>query len=173
MKKILLTFFCILFAFHAGAQDFGSLFLEKYGNDKNLEVVNIGKTMISLVHDMAPDANTQRALEGLDNIRIITADSTSGNKYFKFAYEMLTKKNSGFQSLMSMKEDGKNICIMVKESSDGVIEDLVLLNKEEKNFNLICLSGDNIDLKVLAKLSKKIKIKALERLNEIEETTDK
>ncbi len=174
MKKILLLFACILPLLNIYSQDLGSLFLEKHGDDKSLDVINIGKTMLSLVQTMAPDAETQEALNGIDKIRIISSDSIKSDKYFKSAYEMLTKKNSGFESLISMKGDHQNVCVMVKKV-DGVAKDLVLLNKEGKGFNLICISGDSINLKVLSKLSQKVKIDGLDKLKNLDtkDTKDK
>lgn len=160
MKKIsLILFFCLL-AWGISAQDFASTYIGKYG-DKGLEIVSIGKQMLSMVESMtSKDQELKEALQGLESIKIITAESKEqAQKCFKNAYGMLKKKSSGFEEIMSFRENEEETYIMTREE-DGIIKDLVFLSSEKGNLNMICLSG-NINMSTLAKLASSMKLDKL------------
>ncbi len=170
MKKIIYILLLVLLAKNVSAQDFACGFIEKYGN-KDLEVVSIGKQMLSALGAMSSskDAEFKEAVLGLESIKIITADSKEqARKSFKNAYTMLTKRSEGFEEIMSVKEDNEETHIMVRGKENGSKE-LVLLSAKNENFSMICMSGE-IDLSVLAKFANNIQPDKLKKSNTTKNT---
>jgi hypothetical protein len=163
MKKIILLLFVSLFPLGIFAQDFATSFINKHG-DKDLEVVSIGKQMLSMLEEMSSnDPELKEVIHNLNGIKIMTSTSEeSAQKAFKEAYAMLFKKNSGFEEMMSVKEENEETYIMIRKKGD-VIKDLVLLTFGKEQFNMICLTG-NINVDSLAKLSSVISLNKLKKL---------
>jgi len=168
MRITTLTLLLLWAVTTAFSQDFASSFIQKHG-DKDLEIVSIGKQMLSMVGEMsAQEGDLKEALEGLESIKILSSDAKdTAQKSFKNAYAMLTKKSNGFSEMMSFKEDDESTFIMAREE-EGIVKDLVLLSSEGDSFNMICLSG-NINVKTLGKLSSSMQIDKLSKLNKTQE----
>lgn len=164
MKKITSILFFSLLVWNISAQDFASNFIAKHG-DKDLEVVSIGKSMLSAVANMSPnDPEMKDAIQGLEGIKIITTNSKEcARKSFKNAYAMLTKKSEGFEEMMSVKESDEETYIMTR-GENGVVKDFVLLTGSNNGFNMICLSG-NINVAVLTKLASAIHLDKLKKID--------
>ncbi len=168
MKKITFIALFLISVCVVSAQDFASTFLNKHA-DKDLEVVSIGKQMLSMVSGMsANDQELKEAIQGLESIKIITSDvKECAQKSFKNAYAMLTKKSAGFEEVMSVKEENEETYIMTREES-GVVKDLVFISSDSGSFNMICLSGV-INMATLAKLSAGMKLDKLKKLDTVKE----
>lgn len=161
ITALIVTLF--LFAWKLPAQDFASVYLQKHG-DKELEIISIGKQMLSLLEGMSgKDSDLKEAIQGLESIKIITSGSKEiAQKNFRNAYSMLTKKSSGFSEMMALKEGEESTYIMTREE-DGIIKDFVLLTSKDSTFNMICLSG-NINMATLGKLSSNMHLDKLKEL---------
>ncbi|GHU90428.1 hypothetical protein FACS1894155_08780 [Bacteroidia bacterium] len=174
MKKILLTILLSFLSYPAFSQEIANLFIEKFNNDDNLEIISIGKKMFQVMESVSSDnADFNKAIKGIEKIVVISSkDSILNNEYYNSAYEILTKKKNGFEPLLSTKEGKDDLIVMAKESK-GIIKELVLLQGDKSdNFSLITLCGD-IDLKTLAKYSEKINLSGLKVLNSINEENNK
>ncbi len=150
------------------SQEVANLFLERFNNDDNLEIVSIGKKMFQMMADASSDnEDFNKAIKGLEKIIVISSkDSTLSSEYYNSAYEILTKKKNGFEPLLSTKEGKDELVIMARESK-GIIRELVLLQGDKDiNFSLISLYGD-IDLKRLVKYSEKMNLSGLKVLDSI------
>jgi len=168
MRKFLFITLISILSQSAFSQDAVSSFLERYNNDDNLEVVSIGKKMFQMMTDISSDdEDFNNAIKGLEQLIVISSiDSTLNNEYYNSALAILTKKKSGFETIISSKEGQEELVIMSKETK-GIIRELVLLQKDNKNnFSLISLSGE-IDLKNLIKYSKDINLSGLQILDSI------
>jgi hypothetical protein len=168
MKKVLLITVLNVLSYAAFSQEVANLFLEKFNNDDHLEVVSIGRKMFQMMEDASiDDEEFNKTIKGLEKIIVISStDSVLSSEYYDSAYEILTKKKSGFGSLLSIK-DGKEELVVMSKESKGVIRELVLLQIDKiSNFSLISLSGD-IDLKTLAKYSERINLSGLKVLDSI------
>jgi hypothetical protein len=150
------------------SQEIANLFLEKFNNDDNLEIISIGKKMFQMMENISSgNEDFNRAIKGLEKIIVISSkDSTLNSEYYDSVYGILTKKKNGFEPLLSTKEGKEELIVMAKESG-GIIKELVLLQRDKTNdFSLISLCGD-IDLKTLVKYSEKINLSELKKLDSI------
>ncbi len=165
IQKLTYILLCLLLTVNLSAQEYVTNFLNKYGTDKDLEVVNIGKQMLDMLGNMnVEDQELSETIKGLESIKIITSNSEENSpKYFKHILDLLNKKSQGFQELMSVKEDNEQICIMTRES-DGIIKDFVLISETGDDFSMICLSG-KINMNTLGKLAKNMNLSQLNKLN--------
>ena len=168
MKKFLFITLCSILLQPAFSQEVANSFLEQFNNDDNLEIVSIGEKMFQMMAE-ASSGNEEfnSAIKGLEKLVVISStDSTLNNEYYNSAFAILTKKKSGFETLISSKEGQEELVIMSKESK-GIIRELVLLQKDKRNnFSLISLFGE-IDLKNLVKYSKNINLSGLQILDSI------
>ena len=168
MKKFLFIILWSTLFQPAFSQEVASLFLEQFNNDDNLEVVSIGEKMFQMMADVSPDnENFNEAIKGLEKLIVISSkDSALNHEYYNSAFAILTKKKSGFESILSSKEGQEELVIMSKESK-GIVKELILLQRDSKNnFSLISLSGE-IDLKNLIKYSSSINLSGLQILDSI------
>ncbi|MDR3061215.1 MAG: DUF4252 domain-containing protein [Dysgonamonadaceae bacterium] len=168
MRNFLLTVLLSFLSYSAFSQEIANLFIEKFNHDDNLEIISIGKKMFQMMESLSSDnIDFNKAIKGLEKIVVISSkDSTLNNEYYDSAYEILTKKKNGFESLLSTKEGKEELIVMAKESK-GIIKELVLLQKNKSDhFSLITLCGD-IDLETLSKYSEKINLSGLKVLDSI------
>jgi hypothetical protein len=152
MRNFLLTILLSFLSYSAFSQEIANLFLEKFNNDDNLEIISIGKKMFQMMESISLDnTDFNKVIKSLEKIVVISSkDSTLNHEYYNSAYEILTKKKNGFEPLLLTKEGKEDLIVMAKESK-GIIKELVLLQGDKSNnFNLITLYGD-IDLKTLAR----------------------
>ena len=171
MKKILFIILCGVMFQPAFSQGVAGLFLEQFNNDDNLEVVSIGEKMFQMMAEVSSDnEGFNEAIKGLEKLVVISSkDSTSNSEYYNSAFAILTKKKNGFESIFSSKEGEEELVIMSKELK-GIIRELVVLQKDNKNnFSLISLSGE-IDLNNLIRYSKYMNLSGLQVLDSIDKT---
>ncbi len=150
------------------AQDIVSLFLHVYDNDNDLELVTIGKKMLDIVKTMSGNEEISQSLQGIENIRVISSESSNKNQYHETAFNLLTKKDSGYEELLSISNENETVLIMIK-GSKKTVKELVVLSSgtmDKQKFNLISLSGQ-INLKELIKRAKSFNIKGLEKLDSV------
>ncbi|MCC8146411.1 MAG: DUF4252 domain-containing protein [Bacteroidales bacterium] len=166
MRKQILILFIILISSSSQAQVMNA-FLDKYGKDENIIVVNIGKRMLDKMQsDSLATPELQKAIDGLESIRIVSSnDQEIIGAYYQSAYE-LVHKTKKFTEVLSIDHEDELLHILIKKTKEKVNE-LVLLSKDKKDFHFISLQG-NIQLDVLAKYSENIGVKGLEKLNNIQ-----
>ena len=73
----------------------------------------------------------------------------------------------GFEELMSMREDDKDIRFMIKEKDNKIDEFFMVLGGDDE-FALLSVFGDGIDLNMLYKLSKVVGIDTFNELEKLE-----
>jgi hypothetical protein len=72
-----------------------------------------------------------------------------------------------YKELMVVKEKGQDLKFLVKDSNGRIVELLLIIGGEQDNA-LICIQGDDIDLKKINGLSKSMNIQGLEKLDKID-----
>jgi hypothetical protein len=166
IRKYKLIGIIIWINFSVSAQDVITSFLEKHRKDDNLEVVSIGKKMIETLCDLSSDnPELKDAIEGLENIRIVTSkDRELDKEYYNSARELASKCKE-MEEYFSVNEENKELIVMIKESK-GSVKELVLLSEQPEEFNLISISG-MINLDLLLKYSEKLNIKELNQLHSV------
>jgi len=166
MKKYKLICLFVWINISVSAQDIVRSFLDKHGQDDNLEVITIGKKMIEMMDTLTSNnPDLTEAIKGLETIRIVSSkDSDMNKEYFNSARTLLSNYK-GMRELFSISEENNDLLVMIRESKDCVKE-LILLSEQPEGFNLISISG-NIDLDVLLKYSKGLNVKEINKLRSV------
>jgi len=156
VKKYGILSVFLLFNASLFAEDIITAFLDKHGNDDNLEVISIGKSMIDKMCDLtAENLELKKTLESLDNIRVIhTTDSVISSEYFDSAIQ-IKDENAEYKEVEAIE----NMSVLIRKSKEKVREVLLLIN-DESGFNMISIRGE-IDMNNLLAYSDKIGIKNL------------
>lgn len=139
--KRLFTLLMLVLAIAAGASAQQSKIYEKCRNEKNVTVVSISKTMLQMAGNLGSMGDNNLALikDKLDNVLIVTSDNSKGRNFIsKFRDEFTEKK--GFESLMTVNNDGDNVMIFSKKLSEGKNE-FVLSILESDGATMIVLDG--------------------------------
>lgn len=171
MKKILtLLLITTVFALPSMAQDAVTSFFDKYGGNEEFTEVTVSSRMFGLFTDMEVDNEEDKeildAISKLTGLKILAKDSgTDGMKLYNELMSKMPKQ--GFDELMSMREDGQLMKFMIKEK-DGKISELVLVSGGESDFFVVRLLGE-IDLNQVSKLSKKMNIEGLDKLENLKD----
>lgn len=145
----------------------------QYSNDERITKVTITSKMFSLFTEIdSEDEETKELMEAmskLDGLKILVADEDS-NVDYNAMYDNALKvvKNGDFETLMSVVDGGEEVEFMIKESSKGIISELVMLVSSDDNFVLLDLFGE-IDLKQVSRLSKNMNINGMDQLKKLEE----
>lgn len=140
---------------------------DKYSGKDGYTSILISKYMFSMFSDVNPDNKEFNDLVGkLNSIKILASDSsnTEGVNFYKEIMSELPVKD--YKELMVVKEKNQEIKFLVKDNNGLIVELLLIVGGKSDNV-LICIQGDNINLKNIAKLSKSMKIDGLENLEKI------
>jgi hypothetical protein len=170
MKKI--TAIAILlasFSMAANAQDAITKFFDKYAGNEAFTEVTVSSRMFGLFTEMevdnAEDQEILDAINKLTSLKMLAKDEGTDN--MELYKELMSKMpKEGFDELMSMREGGQQMKFMIKEKA-GKISELVLVSGGE-SFFVIRLLGE-IDLKQVSKLSQKMNIEGLDKLQNLED----
>ena len=115
--------------------------------------------------DNAEDQEILDAINKLTSLKMLAKDEGTDN--MELYKELMSKMpKEGFDELMSMREGGQQMKFMIKEKA-GKISELVLVSGGE-SFFVIRLLGE-IDLKQVSKLSQKMNIEGLDKLQNLED----
>lgn len=169
MKRIFITLIFGLVILSGKSQNstIDKLF-DKYSGKEGYTSVFISKYMFSMFSDVDPENKEFNDLVGkLNSIKILANDSdthTDGVNFFNEIMKELSIKE--YKELMVVKEKDQELKFLVKDVN-GVIVELLLIIGGKKDNALICIQGENINLKNIARLSKSMKIEGLENLEKI------
>ena len=126
--------------------------------------------MFGLFTDMEVESEEdQEVLDAISKLTglkmLVKDDASNAMELYKELMDKMPK--DGFDELMSMREDAQLMKFMIKEK-EGKISELVLVSGGDTDFFVIRLLGE-IDLKQVSKLSKKMNIEGLDKLENLEE----
>jgi len=168
MKRLILfvsLFFALVVA--KGQNSAVDKLFEKYSGKEGYTSILISKYMFSMFSDVNPDNKEFNDLVGkLNSIKILASDSTNkeGVNFYNEIIKELPIKD--YKELMVVKEKDQVVKFLVKDVNGVIVELLLIVGGKNDNV-LICIQGDNINLKNIAKLSKSMKIDGLENLEKI------
>jgi hypothetical protein len=169
MKRIiLLVLFEAVFIVANGQNSAVDKLFEKYSGKEGYTTILISKYMFSMFSDVNPDNREFNDLvSNLTSIKILANDNDQSNYGANF-YKEITKNLpiSEYKELMVVKEKDKEVTFLVKDVNGVIIELLLVVGGKTENV-LICIQGENINIKNIAKLSKSMKIDGLENLEKI------
>ncbi|MDD4748015.1 MAG: DUF4252 domain-containing protein [Salinivirgaceae bacterium] len=137
---------------------------DKYSGQDGYTTISISKQMFSIFAAMSPsDSQTDDVIKGLSGIRILVEEKKIANS--EFVNDLKLLQTSNYKEMMSIKEKDTDLKFLIKMSGLTVSELLMVIIGDENV--LICIEGDNIDLKTISNISKTIKIDGLENLEKM------
>jgi len=168
MKRLILfTLLAFVLVVAKGQNSAVDKLFEKYSGKEGYTSILISKYMFSMFSDVNPDNKEFNDLVGkLNSIKILASDSTNkeGVNFYSEIIKELPIKD--YKELMVVKEKDQVVKFLVKDVNGVIVELLLIVGGKSDNV-LICIQGDNINLKNIAKLSKSMKIDGLENLEKI------
>jgi len=141
---------------------------DNYSSKEGYTSILISKYMFSMFSDVNPENKEFNDLvSNLSGIKILANNSDQDNVGVNFYNEIMKELPSKeYKELMVVKEKDQEVKFLVKDVN-GVIVELLLIVAGKTDNVLICIQGENINLKNIAKLSKSMKIDGLENLEKI------
>ena len=172
MKKIIALFTAVLLVGIMNAQSLVSTEFSDFESNENFTRVSISKKMFELIANLDPDDDDEKDLiesvSRLDGLKIIVADSSENPAaLYKDAMKRIPKR---FEELMTVNDESEKIIFMIDEK-DGRVKELIMVMKGDDEFVLLDLFGD-IDLKEIAKISRKMNIDHMDKLEKLNEDSD-
>ncbi len=163
--------FISVLAFEASAQnDAISKYFAKYMEDDNFLSINISSKMFQMMSTIEmDDKDEQKYMEEsigkIKGVRAIAAEKdVDGKKMYREALALVDGK--GYEELMSVREEDKNIRFLIKEKGNK-IDELFMVMGGDNEFGLLSIIGDGIDLNMLYKLSKSVGVEGFRELERL------
>lgn len=172
MKKLIIVLITGLFSLSLQAQSLISTTFSDYETNESLTRVSISKKMFEIIANLDPDDQDEKDLiesvSKLDGLKIIVADS-SENPAAMYA-DAMKRIPKRFEELMTVNDEKEKIVFMIDEK-DGRVSELIMVMKGDDEFVMLDLYGD-IDLNEIARISKKMNIDHMDKLENIEDVSD-
>lgn len=135
-----------------------SKYFGKYADDETFSHVTVSGKMFQMINSIEVEDDEDRALvESLGKIKGVKAlfaeNGVDGAKMYKEAIALIDGK--GYEELMSIRDDEKDIKFMIKEKGNK-IDELFMVMGGDNEFGVVSITGDGIDINQLYKLSKNL-----------------
>jgi hypothetical protein len=139
---------------------------EKYDGREGFTSVYISSKMFGLLSRIDSDDQEFRNLvTRIKGIRILSIDSANNSQGINLVNELLPRlRRTGYEELMTVKEDNGNIFFMIREAG-GRIAELVMITGGEGS-SVVSIQGD-LDIKTIASLSESMGIDELGNLEKV------
>jgi len=171
MKRIIILVVAIMGPAVVLAQnDVITKLFDQYYDDPNFTKVSVSNKMFELFTHVEPGDEDEKeildAVSKLEGLKILIADSVADSRsMYDDAVQKIGRKD--YEELMTVKDAQEDVKFMIKEKN-GVIDELVLVVGGHKSFFIMSLFGE-INLKTISKLSKSMKVKGIEYLENLDE----
>lgn len=170
MKRILTTAVLMMIMTGTFAQDAISKFFTKYQHDESFSQVTVSSKMFSLFTQMdaenAEDKEVLEAISKLKGLRILgKQDARNARELYKEAFSLIPVKE--YEELMSVRDKDKDMKFLIKEGNGGIINELLMVMGGDTEFMVLSLFGE-IDLKQVSRIGKKMDVKGLENLENMD-----
>jgi hypothetical protein len=138
---------------------------DKYSGKEGYTSVFISKYMFDLFSNVSTeDEDLNQIVRGLSSIKILaTEEDVKGVNFHDEIMRELPAKD--YKELMIIKEKDQDLKFLVKDINGRIVELLLIIGGSDNA--LICIQGENINLKNISNLSKSMKIDGLENLDKI------
>lgn len=168
MKRILILIIIAAWSLSAlGQKSAVEELFDRYNGRDGFTSIYISSKMFSLLSRIDSDDEEFRNLvTRIKSIRILSVDSASNAGRVNFAAELVPRLNrSGFEELMTVKEEHDEVRFMIREAGDRIAE-LVMVTSGAGS-SVVWITGD-LDLRTIASLSGTMGIEELEELEKVE-----
>jgi len=169
MKNSILTL--VLFCFVGslmGQNNAIDKYFDQYKDDERFTMVFISPKMIQMAAQIAEesvDAEITEMLRDLKGLKILKTEEDPLAFYKEAKKKIDTKK---YEELMTVRDKGQNVQILVKDQDNGnIVNELLLLVGGEDEFVLLSFVG-KIRLDQIAKLAKQLDVSGAEHLNKLD-----
>jgi len=169
MKKILLGLLALCLTGILFAQkDLVSAVFEKYAGIDGITTVNITGDMLKLFAQAEEQRRDTTFVSKLSEVRILALEKNCNSPVAldlrSELYDKLDK--SIYKEMLSVKQKGEDIVILMKEINGHIAEILIIAGGEDENA-LIQVKGDML-LSEMANLADKYQMKGFEQLKKLE-----
>ena len=167
MKKLIIALALILFSFIVNGQNSAvDQLFAKYADKDGFTTVSISKGMFNFfASENESKDEFNKAVKGLESIRILTPDETVQKGSLNFYKEICKSLPiAQYEELMSVKEKDQVFKMLIRKKG-SVITEFLMIGGGNDNV-LICITG-NIDLKSISKLSKAMDIEGMENIDKV------
>ncbi|NPV51874.1 MAG: DUF4252 domain-containing protein [Candidatus Methanofastidiosum sp.] len=165
-KKVLITLLLLISTnLIMGQKSPVDKLFDKYSGKEGYTSVFISKYMFDLFTDVSSDdKELNQVVRGLSSIKILATETEGeGVNFHNEIMKELPAKD--YKELMVIKEKDQDLKFLVKDINGRIVELLLIIGGSENA--LICIQGENINLKNISNLSKSMKIEGLENLDKI------
>jgi vacuolar-type H+-ATPase subunit F/Vma7 len=153
--KYLLLIICLFSSSLIYAQNntFNNLF-DKYENEDDVTVISISKAMFKMIPGNINTGNVdiKNIVPKIESMLIITSEKAGIKEKMNSEFKSLINQNKNYEELMRVKSGKSNITFNAKKKGD-IINELVMLINDEKDFVAIQISG-NFTLDDIQKIAK-------------------
>ncbi len=169
MKKILLGFVALcLTGWTFGQKDLVSTLFDKYNGAEGITIVNVSGDMLKLLTQAEQERRDTVFTSKLTELRVLATDKSCDKPAVldlrKEVYDKLDK--SVYREMISVKEQGEDVVILVKEANGRISEMLIIAGGEKENA-LVQIKGDLL-LSELAGMAGKFPMMGFHELNKME-----
>jgi len=146
-----------------------SKYFSKYVDNDDFSHVTVSGKMFSMINQIEVEDDEDKAMvESLGKIKGVKAlfaeNGVDGAAMYKEALGLISGK--GYEELMSIREDEKDIKFYIKEKGNK-IDELFMVMGGDDEFGVVSITGDGIDINQLYKLSKNIGMKEFGHLEKM------
>ena len=170
MKNVFILIFmtCFVLSSAIGQQEAINKFFEQYRDNQDFTQVNISPKMFEMFSQMDDsvemDSETKEMIKSLKGLKILSTDKEPTKYYNEFTTMVNT---SGYEELMTIRDDDANVKFLIKDSDGGnIVDELLLLVGGTDSFVLMSFAG-KIPLDKVGKLAKNINISGAEHLDKL------
>ncbi len=155
-----------------------ALHFDKHLGEDGYTKVKITSKMFEMMADIDIDDEDFREFKevvaGLKGIHIYASDDEQNvRQKMALATELQAKLASDrYEDLIVVEDKEENVRIVIKESGNGLVEELLILAQDEEEIAAISIFG-TLDLNKIAQLSSKVDIDGLEHLEKMDEKCNK
>lgn len=171
MKKLIILIVLVAsYGVTAAQNDAISKFFTKYQNDESFSQVTVSSKMFSLFTNMevetAEDKEVLDAISKIKGLRILAKeDARNARELYKEAFALIPVKD--YEELMTVRDKDQDMKFLIKDDGKGKISELIMVMGGVDSFMVMSLYGE-IDLKQVSRLGKKMDIKGLDKLENID-----
>ncbi len=170
MKKLLSAFILLVFTQTlVGQNDAITKYFDQYKNDDRFTIVNVSPKLFEMIATLAAeevkDPEVLEMIKEMKGLKILKTYITP----MKFYEEAIAKINAKeYEELMTVRDVGQNVKIMVKDQENGnIVNEMLLLVGGKDEFVMLSFIG-KIHLDKLAKLAKNMDIDGIEHLEKLD-----
>lgn len=142
--KYLLLMICLLSnsVIYAQNNAFNKLF-DKYENEDDVTVVSISKAMFRMIPGNINTGNVdlKNIVPKIESLLLISAEKNNLKEKMHSEFKSLVDKDKDYEELMRVKNGKSNVIFNAKKKGD-LINELIMLINDDKNFVAIQILGN-------------------------------